>query len=463
MQKWIRGNKPPFSSFKKINISEAEADALAVEGASIAYAYFGKRLYYPQSVILGVAVSDEYTHGADIEPSQSGKSFLLAIAAVYLAYTGKIVNIGAGKDDNAIIKKIPALLSSASAEIIAELTDPETKIEKLNTQISRNGLGFKNGGKVQTFSFGSNFKDPRKNQAIGLSGDVFIVDESALVGAEFDEAFSRALALNDDTGRRGKVIEISNPHRDGRFREFMEKKSYSNDEFVMWYGADTLLATGAETSEGLAKRFPDQTSRIYQVNIEGNFVALSGLIFKPWKKYTGDFSEAHLLGFGVDFGVGHASAIVAEYITDDGEFIFRELFYGGDTTISRMAEIMKDIITKYGKARFICDTGGGGSALILEAGQAGVPIIPVVKGAGSVDDGLTKMDAAQDKFSYVGKNIEKELGLYQWSTDRNGNSLGKPVKINDDIMDAIRYVFTTFMFAQSSYTNQDDLVSYAQL
>lgn len=337
---WVRGKIPRMASYKKMNLSFDEALDFALEGAATAYAYFGSKLYFTQAITFGAAISGKYHHIGEIAASQYGKSWIMAQIDVYLAaMSGVKVNIGAGDGDNKIMGKIPEVMLTASKEIRDKATISMDKFEKMNLKLSKDGLGFSNGGEVRAFSFGSKYSDVSSNKAIGLEGQMLNVDESALIGEEFDEAFSRVLKMSEKTGQRGVVIEISNPHKKGRFEQFMKKTNYDDDELVIWFGLDTLLEEGAETQEGINKRFPDKSKRAYAVNILGDFVEATGIVFsefrptidgEPW--HVVDERPFNILQPGVkryigfDWGFGHDPAVL-EWIAVAPPDIFGEQHY----------------------------------------------------------------------------------------------------------------------------------------
>jgi len=42
-------------------------------------------------------------------------------------------------------------------------------------------------------------------------------------------------------------------------------------------------------------------------------------------------------------------------------------------------------------------------------------------------------------------NIIKELELYCWKEDKDGNKLDEPIKMHDDGLDAVRYALTPYI------------------
>lgn len=337
---WVRGKVPRIASYKKLNLTFDDAMDLALDGAATAFAYFGAKLYFTQALTFGAAISGKYHHIGEVAPSQYGKSWLMAMIDIYLASQQKAkVNIGAGDGDNKILGKIPEVMLGACQEIKDLATISIDKFEKMNLKLSKDGLGFSNGGEVRSFSFGTKYTDIGSNKAIGLEGQLLNVDESALIGDEFDEAFSRVLKKSEKTGQRGVVIEISNPHKKGRFEQFMKKATYDDDELVVWFGLDTLLEEGAETQEGIDKRFPDKTKRAYAVNILGEFVEATGIVFsefhptidgEPWHVLDERPFDIMQLGvkryIGFDWGFGHDPAVL-EWIAVTPPDIFGEQHY----------------------------------------------------------------------------------------------------------------------------------------
>ncbi|HEY8541382.1 MAG TPA: terminase large subunit, partial [Pseudothermotoga sp.] len=80
-------------------------------------------------------------------------------------------------------------------------------------------------------------------------------------------------------------------------------------------------------------------------------------------------------------------------------------------------------------------------ARIEEIARAGFNIYPAKK---DVKDGI---DFLKRKMIYLYKdctNTIKEIQMYKWKENKNGEILDEPVKFNDHAMDAMRYAVYTY-------------------
>jgi len=80
--------------------------------------------------------------------------------------------------------------------------------------------------------------------------------------------------------------------------------------------------------------------------------------------------------------------------------------------------------------------------LISEWRVAGVKIDKANKG---VFEGINTVKGFNIHITKNSVNVLKEIDLYAWKVDKDGNSLDEPVKVNDDAMDAIRYALTPYI------------------
>jgi len=70
----------------------------------------------------------------------------------------------------------------------------------------------------------------------------------------------------------------------------------------------------------------------------------------------------------------------------------------------------------------------------------GFNIIPATKGSGSIMAGIGVMLSMRIFVTEQSHNVLKELVSYCYATDKNGNSLDRPLDANNHSLDAIRYV-----------------------
>ena len=78
---------------------------------------------------------------------------------------------------------------------------------------------------------------------------------------------------------------------------------------------------------------------------------------------------------------------------------------------------------------------------IKKVKKLGVRITGADKGAGSLADGIKEVHKYPMMITKRSTNVLSEVQGYVWAKTRQGESTGEPVKKNDHIMDAGRYVY----------------------
>lgn len=143
---------------------------------------------------------------------------------------------------------------------------------------------------------------------------------------------------------------------------------------------------------------------------------------------------AKFLSFGLDFGfTNDPSALVGCYQSGN-DLYFEELIYSTNLTNQDLAHKFSEI----GVGRY--DEIFGDSAepkSIEELHRMGYNIKPTTKGVDSINAGIDMLK--RYKIHIKGPNLMKEMENYQWSEDKNGNLLNKPVDKYNHAIDAIRY------------------------
>ena len=81
--------------------------------------------------------------------------------------------------------------------------------------------------------------------------------------------------------------------------------------------------------------------------------------------------------------------------------------------------------------------------LVEEIKNAGINIIPVEKGAGSVMAGITKMLEYRIFITRRSSNTIKEFKNYTYQQDKDGKWLNIPIDAFNHSIDSIRYIFLT--------------------
>jgi phage terminase large subunit len=149
----------------------------------------------------------------------------------------------------------------------------------------------------------------------------------------------------------------------------------------------------------------------------GEYGKIEGLVYeKGYELCDSIDSRINLIAVGIDFGYSSSPASVVEVYRDGNKLYFREVLHRVGINNRELCEEIKrqgiDLRTK-----FIADSAEPKS-------NNGIDI-------------LKRFDFVVQKDS---TNLIKELKSYKWEIDKNGKATGKPIKMFDHCMDAIRYV-----------------------
>ena len=169
--------------------------------------------------------------------------------------------------------------------------------------------------------------------------------------------------------------------------------------------------------------------KIYGLGEYGN---ISGLIYEN-VTYVDRMPDCKLVSYGLDFGYSiDVCGCLAVYRRDD-ELYLKEIIYERNLTNQDIAERIRDIV---GRDEVICDSAEPKS--IEELYRLGINAKPATKGRDSILNGIDILK--RYKIHVVNSsNLKREFRTYKWATDKNGNSLQKPIG-PDHLMDALRYV-----------------------
>ena len=186
-------------------------------------------------------------------------------------------------------------------------------------------------------------------------------------------------------------------------------------------------------------------ANLWRVYGLGEVGILQGAVYDHWE-IVDDLPRddkgtivAKFLGFGVDWGWAKPGAIVAifEY---DGKRYWDEVMYREKMSNEDVADAIKEYkIENALKGMTYADQAEPKS--IKKVKKLGVRITGADKGAGSLADGIKEVHKYPMMITKRSTNVLSEVQGYVWAKTRQGESTGEPVKKNDHIMDAGRYVY----------------------
>jgi phage terminase large subunit len=169
--------------------------------------------------------------------------------------------------------------------------------------------------------------------------------------------------------------------------------------------------------------------KIYGLGEYGN---ISGLIYEN-VRYVDRMPDAKLVAYGLDFGYSLDPAACLAVYKRDKDLYLKEIVYEKGLTNQDLAERIKPIVNR---DEVICDSAEPKS--IEELYRLGINAKPAVKGKDSILNGIDILK--RYNINVVNSsNLKREFRTYKWATDKNGNSLQKPIGL-DHLMDALRYV-----------------------
>lgn len=185
-------------------------------------------------------------------------------------------------------------------------------------------------------------------------------------------------------------------------------------------------------------------------DIHGQWVAAEGIIYKDFNKNvhyisSEDFAKKNIVSYfaGVDWGYEHHGSIVVLAEDDKGDLFLCEEHAHQHKEIDDWVVIAKDIKERYGNINFYCDTARPEHVQrfrrerlrALDARKAVIAGIEAVARRFK----LRKLYIVEDKV----ERFDEEIYMYAWD-----EKTGLPVKVFDDVLDALRYAFYTHYYKQ---------------
>ena len=216
--------------------------------------------------------------------------------------------------------------------------------------------------------------------------------------------------------------------------------SWIYDKVVVRYDCtfikSTYLANPFLDKDTVAEieRLKDLDPDYWQVYGLGEIGSVQTMIFRNFNLV--DEVQGKLIGYGLDFGFTNSpSALVAVYQSDDNLYI-KEMLYEKRLTNTDLANKLKEFRIDR-QSEIIADSAEPKS--IEEVYRSGFNIKPAKKGAG-IHLGIDIMRRYKLHITKDSLNAIKEFRGYKWATDKNGDVLNTPVKVNDHLIDATRYL-----------------------
>ncbi|WP_234735313.1 terminase large subunit [Tellurirhabdus bombi] len=198
-----------------------------------------------------------------------------------------------------------------------------------------------------------------------------------------------------------------------------------------------------EKIEKIKKDSPVTFNALYQQDPKPS---LDALVYPNWLQCEAFPKYCNRVVYGLDFGFTNDPTALVRVGVDRKACYLEELIYQTGLTTSKLAELMKAIgIKPYDL--IIADSEE--PKTIAELQQLGFTVLPAIKGPGSLNAGINKMNEYQVWYTAASSHIAKESKRYQWVMVGN-KPTNIPVEGHDHALDAARYAVYT-LFKQDSF------------
>ena len=165
-------------------------------------------------------------------------------------------------------------------------------------------------------------------------------------------------------------------------------------------------------------------------------------IYRRWRKISyEDFRDLEYQSYyGLDFGTKNPTAVMEVKYDGNGVFYICPRYYKPLTDIEKsLSTVIHTDIPEIRKYIDLIVADSAKEAYIKILSDAGYQIQGAIKGSGSVGAGITLIQTFT--IYYVSTiELETEYTNYSWSVDRYGKSTDEPIKVDDHLLDALRYI-----------------------
>jgi phage terminase large subunit len=211
----------------------------------------------------------------------------------------------------------------------------------------------------------------------------------------------------------------------------------------------TYLNNKEFLSENQIREIENQKSnpnwwRVYGL---GEVGMIEGQVYTNWQKISLlDYKAIEKTEYyGLDFGFNDPLAMVGVKY-NDGTFYVRQMMYKRFVDAGQIAaELIKTGLINDGK--MLCVGDCARPEIIADLMRHKFNIRPSIKGAGSVNAGISFLQAKNVCFVEGSTDLDYEQKNYVYETDKDGKLLETPVDSDNHLLDAFRYIAWYLKFA----------------
>jgi phage terminase large subunit len=224
----------------------------------------------------------------------------------------------------------------------------------------------------------------------------------------------------------------------------VNKQSWIYKEFFERPREDAyVLRTNYLDNEFLNQDFIDRMERLKEEDPElydiigiGNWGNLRDIVYRNYEIKNIPLEDTYYdyIYFGLDFGFNDPNALVKVGIKDQEIYILNELKVDSITD-DELFELMKDVANVPLNALIHADHAPNRQARIIKLGYRNM--VNAIKT--NKEEAVSQLSKKKIYVHPDCENFIKEISLYRWRKDSNGNVMDKLIDGNDHLLDAMLY------------------------
>lgn len=264
----------------------------------------------------------------------------------------------------------------------------------------------------------------------GPGRDILFMNEANLVG----EKVYRQLAI-----RTREIIFMDLNPADEESYVYTIADAPGNKFIHSTYKNNLKFITQEQVKEIESLKDADENLwRVFGLGLRGTSTST---IYKHWKPVK-ELPEGGVEIYGLDFGFNNPTALVRVKLHDN-DIYAEELLHRSQLTNQ---DLLGQLATLIPNKRVQMFADAAEPQRIEELYRAGYN----VKGADkSVKDGIDRIRRTRLFILNSSANLIKEIKSYKYMEDKEGKILEEPVKMNDHLLDAMRYAVHTYYMKPS--------------
>lgn len=197
---------------------------------------------------------------------------------------------------------------------------------------------------------------------------------------------------------------------------------------------------------------------LYNVYTLGLYAQKEGVILTNVRQVADDLDAGSVLCceyytvLAMDLGSTDPTTVVAVHLPKiqgnkwEQRIFVEQILYKSGATISDVKKAVEDysVKNKLTEQPYIY-TDNANAQMIGEFQRQDVKAVPCKKGAGSVFDGVVRLQSYEIITREGDSELNNELRMYTWAKDSSGKALGRPIDKYNHAIDAIRYAMKALL------------------